>query len=75
MRKNNKGKASLFLQTYLPPEESAMMFSFGINLLKFSEDDLMRAKKVVCQYNSSNKSQKRIILQVGFHSSLPWGLS
>jgi hypothetical protein len=47
MRKNKKGKASLFLQAYLPPEESAMLFSFGIALLKFSEDDLMRAKKVV----------------------------
>ena len=47
MRKNKKGKASLFLQAYLPHEESAMLFSFGIALLKFSEDDLMRAKKVV----------------------------
>jgi len=47
MRKNKKGKASLFLQAYLPSEESAMLFSFGIALLKFSEDDLMRAKKVV----------------------------
>jgi len=52
-----------------------MLSSFGIAILKFSVDDLMRAKKVVCQYNSSNKSQKRIILQVGFYSSLPWGLS
>jgi hypothetical protein len=25
MRKNKKGKASLFLQAYLPPEESAML--------------------------------------------------
>ena len=57
MRKNKKGKASLFLQAYLPPEESAMLFSFGIALLKFSEDDLMRAKQVVWQYNSSNTSQ------------------
>ena len=58
MRKNKKGKASLFLQTYLPPEESAMMFSFGIALLKFSEDDLMRAKKLfdnIIQVTHRNK--------------------
>jgi hypothetical protein len=36
VRKNKKGKASLYLQAYLPSEESAMLFSFGITLLKFS---------------------------------------
>jgi len=37
----------LSLKAYLPSIESAMLFNFGIALLKFSEDDLMRAKKVV----------------------------
>ena len=58
MRKNKKGKVGLFLQAYLPTEESAMLFSFGIAILKFNEDELMRAKKVVCQYKSSNTSQE-----------------
>jgi hypothetical protein len=49
MRKNKKGKASLFLQAYLPVEECAMLFSFEIALPKFNSL-IFNSAKSFCTY-------------------------
>jgi len=49
MRKNKKGKASLFFQAYLPVEECAMLFSFEIALQKFNSL-IFNLAKSFCTY-------------------------
>jgi hypothetical protein len=48
-KKNKKGKASLFLQAYLPLEECAMLFSFEIALQKFNSL-IFNLAKSFCTY-------------------------